>query len=117
MDWKTKLLLVISIASASNAYADDPYSKLGEACLKEKNIYLCQEAAAFRDNAEYEINRKLIQWGILNASIMFGSMLKVATEKRFEIIDKSKDNSIFGAERKFIFSTTEIAITLAWPID
>ena len=116
MDWKTRLLLVLPIVLASNAYADDPYSKLGEACLKEKNIYLCQEAAALRDNTEYEINRKLIQWGIFNTAIMFGSMLKVATEKKLEIIDKPK-NQMFGAERKFVLSPTEIAITIAWPLD
>lgn len=116
--WVKSLTLVSLLVCSSNANADNiPYSVIADACLKEKNIEFCNQLGLVRDNTENMVNRKLLQWGILNATVFVGSLVKVATDKKFELVDRTNVSWIPGYERKIVISNDATFLVFIWPLE
>lgn len=115
--WVKFLLLSTLISSQAYAEKEVPYSLIADACLKEKNIDFCKQLGITKDNAEHAINRQLAALGILNATILFGSLLRVGVERKFELQDRSNISWIPGEERRYIVTEGQAMIMFVWPLD
>ena len=119
MDRWVKSLTFLSLLYCGSAKSatDVPYSVIADACLQEKNIDFCQQLGMVKNNGEKIINRQLTALGILNATMFVGSVLKVVTDRKFEIKDRTDIPWIPGNERRLIITEGQTLIMFVWPLD
>ena len=100
-----------------NAHADDPYSKLLDACMHEDTkLYVCDQMADVKVHTETAVQNQLIAWGLLNTSIILGSLIKSAVDQKVEISDNTHRMWVLGNERKVVLKRDEISIVFVWAL-
>jgi hypothetical protein len=114
---KQIVLLLTLMTCGQQAYAEDPYSKLAAACLhKDSKIDVCDQLANIKLTTETVIQNKLVQWGLLNTSIVLGSLIKSAIDQKIEISDKTHTILVLGNERKIVLKRDEVSLVFVWSI-
>lgn len=87
-----------------------------DACMKEKNLELCRDLSAARDNSEKIGARFLKSWGIVNIVAVLGTLYKVGTEKKITFVDKTNTVYLPGNERHFELTKDSIMLVFLWPL-